>query len=690
MPHDLLSHVATSFSLHRSSPSSNNSTKRRLALEDDPTVLPPALSSYSIQCLNERTKTSTLPSQITGKYELDFPDSSSKRDNTLRNKLAAHFTNESTRSREISNSFTNLSEDRSSINTAATTTPGSKTFEDLRSKRKRRFGKLLGPPKRGTDFVQESTPIGDELSPKIESKFNITPQHKLLSEIIPKAPALERFSPLLKKNHSSIDAEDTITKRIEARRREQMEQEFVKKEKENELAELKIKKLEQIAALQSPYEEHKSKEFQEPKQSRMPLREIPVNSAVDVFRKPKAPKSAISPSPNVQSNSMIPPAQPVFRNTLQDFPKPPQQPQASSQNQQQVLPSAPIPPKAHYDRPQHSGNKRALIINDKLYEKLELIGKGGSSKVYRVRSLNNNCVYALKKVELGQFEDVSGFKGEIDLLTKLKSCERVVTLVDYATTESSLYLIMEKGDLDLAEVLQYRLKLDAPLDLNFVKYHIIEMFKCIKDVHDAGIVHSDLKPANFLFVRGMLKIIDFGIANAVPDHTINVYRENQIGTPNYMAPEAICESNYTSARIWKVGKPSDIWSIGCILYQFIYGKAPFAGYSGNQKLMAITNPHIKISFPSSGIGNTPVPVSAIELMKNCLHRDPNDRWTIEQCLTCDFLLPKIVSENFIREVVHQSINYGYNSRISGDGMTSDRYDALVDSVMKQIQNLNYS
>ena len=51
----------------------------------------------------------------------------------------------------------------------------------------------------------------------------------------------------------------------------------------------------------------------------------------------------------------------------------------------------------------------------------------------------------LSKVELGQFEDVSGFKGEIDLLTKLKSCERVVTLVDYATTESSLYLIMEKG-----------------------------------------------------------------------------------------------------------------------------------------------------------------------------------------------------------------------------------------------------
>ena len=185
MPHDLLSHVATEF------PASVVTIKQQFnqttfSIRGRPNSSTPALSSYSIQCLNERTKTSTLPSQITGKYELDFPDSSSKRDNTLRNKLAAHFTNESTRSREISNSFTNLSEDRSSINTAATTTPGSKTFEDLRSKRKEGSANCWDP-KRGTDVVQESTPIGDELSPKIESKFNITPQHKLLSEIIPKA-----------------------------------------------------------------------------------------------------------------------------------------------------------------------------------------------------------------------------------------------------------------------------------------------------------------------------------------------------------------------------------------------------------------------------------------------------------------------------------------------------------------------
>ena len=122
-----------------------------------------------------------------------------------------------------------------------------------------------------------------------------------------------------------------------------MEQEFVKR-KGKRIGRIENKKLEQIAALQSPYEEHKSKEFQEPKQSRMPLREIPVNSAVDVFRKPKAPKSAISPSPDVQSNSMIPRHNQYLEIRYKTFQNP-QQPQASSQNQQQVLPSAPIPPK---------------------------------------------------------------------------------------------------------------------------------------------------------------------------------------------------------------------------------------------------------------------------------------------------------------------------------------------------------
>ncbi|CAI5756177.1 unnamed protein product [Candida verbasci] len=341
-----------------------------------------------------------------------------------------------------------------------------------------------------------------------------------------------------------------------------------------------------------------------------------------------------------------------------------------------------LPPKSPLKPTSSSSSNRTIIINDKQYEKLGIIGRGGSSKVYQVRLLQNNKEYALKKVSLDQFEDVNGFKGEIDLLIKLRNSSRVVKLIDHAITDSSIYLIMEKGELDLAQVIQAKLNTNNELDLNFVKYHTIEMLNCIKAVHDAGIVHSDLKPANFLFVKGILKIIDFGIANAVPDHTVNVYRDSQIGTPNYMAPEALI----TKGTTWKVGKPSDVWSCGCILYQLIYGKPPYASYNGQQRIMAIMNPQIKIQYPNQGLGGTKVPISAIELLKNCLARDPNDRFTIEQCLTSDFLNPKIVNESVIRGIVHRSVNYGYTQR--ANVLPSEAYDQIVKDVLQQLDKLN--
>lgn len=353
--------------------------------------------------------------------------------------------------------------------------------------------------------------------------------------------------------------------------------------------------------------------------------------------------------------------------------------------------------------------KKCITIGGHLYEKLELIGRGGSSKVYKVRSLITNRILAIKKVTYDQFDEacVKGFKGEIDLLLKLKNANRVVELVDYAMSEGSIYLVMECGEIDLAHVLQNRLSEGNALDYEFVKYHSIEVLRCVQAVHDAGIVHSDLKPANFLFMKGTLKIIDFGIANAVPDHTANIYRESQIGTPNYMAPEALVEvsqafpglpvpesGNYMHTQqqknTWKVGKPSDVWSCGCIIYQMIYGKPPYGGYSGNQRVMAIMNPQVKIQYPNTGLGNVKVPQSAIELMQKCLLRNPHERWTVEECLNSDFLKPKVVSEPFIKDLVHLAVNFGYNNKVTGNGLiTSDVYDKLVDTVIKQIENLNY-
>lgn len=313
-------------------------------------------------------------------------------------------------------------------------------------------------------------------------------------------------------------------------------------------------------------------------------------------------------------------------------------------------------------------NSRLIDVNGKLYEKLELLGKGGSSKVFKVKSKENK-VYAIKKICLDDFETSSiiGFRGEIDLLKKLRGEERVVKLIDESLDQGSLLLVMECGDIDLSQVLQKRLNL--PLDFEFVRYHSNELLKCVRAVHDAGIVHSDLKPANFLFVKGMLKIIDFGIANAVPDHTMNIYRDSQIGTPNYMAPEALIEINQLqpdnpkSKTTWKVGKPADVWSCGCIIYQMVYGRPPYGGYQGSQRLFAIMNQEVKIEYPNVGLGNITVPLTLMQTIQQCLVRDPTSRASVDELLNSEFCRPRVVTEEFILRLVENALDFGSRNKL---------------------------
>lgn len=337
----------------------------------------------------------------------------------------------------------------------------------------------------------------------------------------------------------------------------------------------------------------------------------------------------------------------------------------------------------HESNSNSTNNRNPIIlVNDTEYEKVELLGRGGSSKVYKVKGPSNK-VYALKRVAFDEFDDssIDGFKGEIALLERLRNKDRVVQLFDYEMSSGVLYLIMECGDYDLSYILNQKLK--APMDIEFIRYYAREMIKCVSIVHDSDIVHSDLKPANFVFVKGMLKIIDFGIANVVPDHTVNIYRETQIGTPNYMAPEALVAMNYTNdnsgqtGNRWKVGKPSDVWSIGCIIYQMIYGKPPYAGFQGQNRLLAIMNPEVKIMYPDKTSKDEIVPRSAIDLMKGCLHRDPNKRLTTVEMLQTGFFNPIMVSESFIRNLIKNAVYFGCEQGEVSDGKIEDLANDVI-------------
>ncbi|KAI0484673.1 kinase-like protein [Xylariaceae sp. FL0804] len=303
---------------------------------------------------------------------------------------------------------------------------------------------------------------------------------------------------------------------------------------------------------------------------------------------------------------------------------------------------------------QASRRRNYLKVNGKHYNRIDALGRGGSGKVYRV-SADNGKMFALKRVSLEGADagTVKGYKGEIDLLKKLTNVERVITLFDYEMNEEKqvLSLLMEMGELDLNTLLRLRLSPEnAKFDAVFVRYYWQEMLECLAAVHAYDIVHSDLKPANFVLVQGRLKLIDFGIANAIQtDETVNVHRETQIGTPNYMSPESLIDANAADAsasgarrlsahparpKLMKLGKPSDIWSLGCILFQMVYGTPPF-GHIPNQmaRCHAIINWQYDIEFAARGVGGAPVPPSLLRTLRRCLQRDQRLRPTCADLLS---------------------------------------------------------
>ncbi|KAM3613943.1 uncharacterized protein V6R79_007456 [Siganus canaliculatus] len=307
---------------------------------------------------------------------------------------------------------------------------------------------------------------------------------------------------------------------------------------------------------------------------------------------------------------------------------------ASHRTRPTQQPFTPLNQPPGFQTPQASApalSNESITIKGKQFFILKMIGRGGSSKVYQVLD-HKKQLFAVKYVDLEEADTqtVESYKNEIEHLNHLQQySDQIIKLYDYEITNSYIYMLMECGNLDLNTWLRNR-KTVNPLER---KFYWKNMLEAVQTIHKHGIVHSDLKPANFVIVNASLKLIDFGIANRIQPDVTSIMKDSQVGTLNYMPPEAIKDTSSQAGKARsKISPKGDVWSLGCILYCMTYGKTPFQSITNQiAKLHAIIDPSHKIDFPDIAEKDL------LDVLKRCLVRNPKERICIAELLEHPYL-----------------------------------------------------
>ena len=202
----------------------------------------------------------------------------------------------------------------------------------------------------------------------------------------------------------------------------------------------------------------------------------------------------------------------------------------------------------------------------------ELIGKGTFSSVNLVKRKIDNQTYAMKRVKIIQLQEKEkqNALNEIRILASLNHKNIIGYKEAFFDEESqTLNIIMEyANDGDLSTKIKYNLKNGLIFRENIIWSYIIQILEGINYLHENKIIHRDLKSANlFLMKDGTLKIGDLNVSKIAKMGIAFT----QAGTPYYASPEVWLDKSYDNK--------SDIWSIGCIIYELCMLKTPFRGTS---------------------------------------------------------------------------------------------------------------
>jgi serine/threonine-protein kinase len=242
------------------------------------------------------------------------------------------------------------------------------------------------------------------------------------------------------------------------------------------------------------------------------------------------------------------------------------------------------------------------------YELEELVGSGGMSSVYRAHDKLLERTVALKILHEQFTRDdayVERFRREARAVAQLAH-PNIVTVIDRGEQDGRQFIVFEYVDgLNLKELLDQ----EGPLGPREAIELALQVARGLAFAHENGLVHRDVKPQNVLIdADGRAKVTDFGIAHALDVDGMTI-TGTIMGSSNYIAPE--------QARGEPVDEQSDIYSLGCVLYELLTGEVPFDG----DNFVAVAMRHV----------NDPVPTVAEVRRDVPLHLD----WTVERAMAKD-------------------------------------------------------
>lgn len=276
------------------------------------------------------------------------------------------------------------------------------------------------------------------------------------------------------------------------------------------------------------------------------------------------------------------------------------------------------------------------------YEILEQLGTGSFGTVSRIRRKIDNKVLVWKEINFGGMseKEKSQLVAEVNILRELRNPFVVRyhdRIVDKPRTR--LYIIMEHcAGGDLGKLIKKQRKDRTHIDESFVWKILAQSVVALKECHrrlENGeckpILHRDLKPANILLDADQnIKMADFGLAKELSSQS--KLAKTNVGTPFYMAPEIINEKDYD--------EKSDIWSLGCLLYELAALKPPFEASNAVSLAMKINTgkyPRIPLKYSDT----------LSDVIKLLLQTDPKRRPRVEDLENLSAIQPYISSARAI-------------------------------------------